>query len=123
MVLLNAIYFKGRWLNQFVLKQTYKADFYLANGSAQKVDMMRLNEELIFKRNPAGLQVLTCQFPYVGESLAMTIILPHEGFQLSEFEKKLNEKNLNNILLSNVEKTEVYVYIPKFKFKFQIEVN
>ena len=123
MVLVNAIYFKGKWLNQFVSKQTYKADFYLANGSTQKVDMMRLNEELIFKRNPAGLQALTCQFPYFGESLAMTFILPHEGVQLSEFEKKLNEENLNNVLLSNVETTKVDVYIPKFKFEFQIEVN
>ena len=60
MVLVNAIYFKGKWLNQFYLKKTYKADFYLANGSTQKVDMMRLNEELILKRDPAGLQALTC---------------------------------------------------------------
>ena len=124
MVLVNAIYFKGKWLNQFDSKQTYKEDFYLANGATQKVDMMRLiKKEFVLKRDPAGLQALTCQFPYIGDSVAMTIILPHEGVQFSEFENKLNEEILKNVLLSNARKTEVNVYIPKFKFEFKTEVN
>ena len=51
----------------------------------------------------------------------MIIIFPHEGVELSEFEKKLNEENLNNVLLSNVEKTGVNVYIPSSNLNFKLK--
>ena len=123
MVLVNAIYFKGNWLNRFYSELTLENDFYLANGATQTVEMMTTIQKFIFKRDPTGLKALTCQFPYIGDSVAMTIILPHKGVQLSEIENKLNEEILKNVLLSNVEKTLVEIDIPKFKFEFKIEVN
>ena len=39
MVLVNALYFKGRWKEPFETKATFKRDFHLGNGRMIKVDM------------------------------------------------------------------------------------
>ena len=45
LVLINAIYFKAKWSHQFKKENTQKDDFFLKDGKASKVDMMKLTDK------------------------------------------------------------------------------
>jgi len=124
LVLVNAVYFKGKWLNQFDKQNTYKEDFTLRDGSVQKVDMMKLiNKKYMFKINPGDLTACTCELPYIGETVSMTIILPHEGINIEDVEKQLSHQVLKEVFDRNVEMGKVHLYVPKFKLDLKAEVN
>lgn len=55
MVLVNAIYFKGNWLNQFDKNATVKKDFHAIDGSVSGVDMMHLRgKKFQYFNHPKG---------------------------------------------------------------------
>ena len=124
LILVNAIYFKGNWCHKFDKNLTYKEDFILKDGTTQQVDMMKLtSKKFMFKINPGGLKALTCQFPYEGQSVAMTIILPHEGISIEEVETELTAECLSQVFQPDRRPTKVHAFIPKFKLEFKSEVN
>jgi len=123
LVLVNAIYFKGNWTNQFNKEQTYKEDFTLLDGSKVKVDMMKLTgKKLSLVESPNGLPLTTCEFPYAGNKIAMTIILPDKGVQLSDVEKKLSGETLSTLLTIGLS-VKTNAFVPKFKLEFKSEVR
>lgn len=68
LVLINAIYFKAKWSYQFKREDTQKDDFFLKDGKAVKVDMMKLTgKKFRFKINPGGLKARSCELPYAGK--------------------------------------------------------
>jgi len=124
LVLVNAIYFKGNWKNQFDKAETYKEDFHLCDGSKKKVDMMKLiTKKFKLRVNPNGIRVAMCEFPYVGDAVSMTIILPHEGIKIEEIEKQLNADTLSELLSTYCEMGKVFAFIPKFKLEYKSELS
>lgn len=56
MVLVNAIYFKGNWMNKFDSNLTQKVDFTDINGKVSQVDMMHMNgKKFNFYWHPNGM--------------------------------------------------------------------
>ena len=124
LVLINAIYFKGSWLNKFDSSETYEDDFHLDDVTTQKCEMMKLlDKKFIFKMNPGNLEANSCEFPYAGRSTAMTIILPHEGFSLSKIENELNTDILKEVISHDWHEGKVHVYLPKFKIEYKSDVS
>ena len=60
----------------------------------------------------------------MGESLAMTIILPHDGINIEQVESQLTSEALKKIMYysSNMYIGKVNIYLPKFKIDFKTEV-
>lgn len=125
LVLVNAIYFKGNWLNKFDSKLTAKEDFHLKDGSKKQVDMMQLTTKKFRYQDgfTDGLNASVCEFPYVGQSVAMTIILPAEGIDIDDVEKKLSHSRLQELLEAPVRNNKVFAYIPKFKLEHEAELS
>ena len=124
LVLVNAIYFKGTWETQFTKEATQKQDFHLSLNSKVQVDMMRLHSKKFhLKINPSGLECATCELPYVGKKLSMTVILPNKGVDISDLEAKLTAKALNGMLENRFGTQLVNVQLPKFKFTNSIEIS
>ena len=86
--------------------------------------MKLLNKDFLYKINPGGITALTCEIPYVGDSLSMTLILPHEGISLEEVEAQLTSDVLKQIMYynKNMYVGKVNIYLPKFKLDFKEEV-
>ena len=113
LVLTNAIYFKGLWLEQFDKKDTKEEDFRLSPDNKIKVEMMRFPGQREFNyAETINLQIL--ELPYEGRELSMLILLP-KGDDLKSTEEFLNSGKLSELkrLFRN---EEVLVYLPKFKF-------
>jgi len=115
LVLTNAIYFKGAWVQEFDKEETTEQNFYITPEQAVKVDMMRrLDEEAEFPYYETdNLQIL--EMPYSGKETSMLVLLPKEH-NLEEIEEKLTLENLST-WQENLEEQEIRLYFPKFKLE------
>ncbi len=111
MVLVNAIYFKADWLNQFDANSTYDAKFNLLDGSQSDVKMMS-NHDFIPYYAGDGFQAV--ELSYAGETAAMDIILPDEG-NFESFESSFN-KEVYDAMISGFQPKSVSLGLPKFSF-------
>lgn len=116
LVLVNAIFFKGKWLKQFDPKKTNKDDFYTSPGEndPKTVDMMSMQGDFRYAELP-GYQVL--ELPYEEKDLAMLFVLPEE---IGDLKDSLNSKILQT-WQNALQEQEVKVYIPRFKFELTLD--
>jgi serpin B len=120
LVLTNAIYFKGTWLDPFKKEATKDLPFTLADG-------MKVEAPLMFRRGGYGyaetdaLQVL--DLPYVGRRISMTVILPRKPNGLPAVEKDLTGDKLAAMLKSLRLEKQVHVYLPRFKTEKSFTLN
>ncbi len=111
LVLANAIYFKADWLIPFEANRTHDAPFYLLDGSEARVKMM-VND--LYLPYAAGQGWQAVELPYVGETTAMTLIVPEKG-RFSEIESTLDAATLESIL-NSLQPESVELGLPKFQF-------
>ncbi|MCG2769685.1 MAG: serpin family protein [Anaerolineae bacterium] len=114
LVLANAIYFKATWLHQFDESRTRDWEFNLLNGEQVSVPMMSLSDppSLLYARGN-GYQAV--ELPYVGNQVAMTIIMPDAG-EFEEFEAGLDAARMEEIL-AGLDYESVALRLPKFSFE------
>ncbi|KAM9233838.1 serpin B6 isoform 1-T2 [Dugong dugon] len=117
LVLVNAIYFKGNWDNQFNKEQTKERPFKISKNEEKPVQMMF--KKSTFKITYIGeifTQVLV--LPYVGKELNMIIMLPDGNTDLSTVEKELTyEKFMEWTRPDMLDEEEVEVFLPRFKLE------
>ena len=114
MVLVNAIYFKADWEDQFDANDTEQAPFYLLDGSDVQVDMMSNDLTVPYVR---GANYQAVELPYAGGTAAMNIIVPDQG-QFEAFDAALDWSVVEGILAS-LQPAELQLEMPKFTFRNQ----
>src|SRR5205085_3024549 len=92
LVLVNAIYFKGAWVEPFEKANTRPEDFHLADGKDISVPTMHQVEEFSYF-DEGSFQMVA--LPYEGGQQSMVIFLPKKANGLADFEKKLTAQNLD----------------------------
>ncbi|MCC7570950.1 serpin family protein [Candidatus Micrarchaeota archaeon] len=121
LVITNAIYFKGTWVKQFNKDYTRDAEFRVTPTQKVTVSMMQLtgeNADFDYTETD-NIQIL--QMPYEGDKLSMLILLPKDD-DISLVENELSIENLNN-WRKNLKQEKVYVYLPKFTFTKEYNLN
>lgn len=111
LVLTNAIYFKGNWARRFDPTFTKQAEFSLPENRKKIRVPMMFQKGLFRYGEHEDIQLL--ELPYVGDKLAMVIVLPMKTNALSTIEDKLSADNLTT-WLSRSYPTDVNVSLPKF---------
>jgi serine protease inhibitor len=119
LVLVNAIYFKGNWANQFDQASTQDAPFQVTAAEKVLVPMMAQEAEFGYAEWD-GLQAL--EVPYVGDGLSMFVLLPGEVDGLGQLEATLTLENLDR-WTTNLRKRKVRVFLPRFKMTSQFTLN
>lgn len=117
LVLTNAIYFKGDWAAKFKPEQTRPEPFQVDPDKTVDVPMMRQSGSFRYAET-VGAKLL--ELPYVGNELSMIVVLPNENS--TAFDQSLDANRLNEWLGKIVEQ-DVDVFLPKFKFETQYELN
>jgi len=107
LTLVNAIYLKAAWETPFPVDATTAGTFTRADGSTVQVPFMATTTSL---RYASGSGWRAVEIPYVGGSLAMTIIVPDD---LAAFESTLSADPFAAIT-GALSGTEVALALPKF---------
>ncbi|KPJ11294.1 Antitrypsin [Papilio machaon] len=115
-VLVNAIYFKGTWKDQFEKRLTSDNDFYLSHRKSIKVPTMYRKGDYNYGES-AELNARILELPYVGDESAFYIILPNDVVGITELLDKVKDSSSLEKALSSLYEREVEAYIPKFKIE------
>ncbi|XP_063929864.1 leukocyte elastase inhibitor-like [Zophobas morio] len=121
LVLVNAIYFMGSWMNPFDKDCTKTAPFYLNMVKSVNVPMMNKYGEFNYKADKK-LDAQILELAYTNDNLSMMIILPNKRNGIDKLEKKLATCNFSEIT-ENMCNTGVIIQLPKFKIEQTIFLN
>lgn len=110
LVLANAIYFYGDWINKFDPNLTSEAPFYGTAGESAVQMMGQRNAFRYTERD--GLQVI--DLPYTGDGISMQVLLPAEPDGLAALEGSLTSGSLA-AWTAGLAETEVDLFLPKFE--------
>lgn len=115
LVLVNAIYFKGKWDQAFSAKHTKVEDFFKTADEKIRVDMMFMKKKLPIKDDDSlGAKIL--ELPYIGKDLSMYVILPLKVDGLKNVQTKVDAKFLDSCLRNDgFHSVDVQLSLPKFK--------
>jgi serpin B len=91
LVLTNAIYFKGQWVQPFHKELTKDEPFTTADGRKAPVPLMRRGDRF---RYFAGDGLQAVELPYVGDRVSMVVLLPAKADGLADLEKSLTPEKL-----------------------------
>lgn len=119
LVLTNAIYFKGKWKNEFYPWSTRDIAFHLSAAKSVPVPMMYQKKYFRYGGD-SSLQIL--EMPYRGGELSMLILLPAKIEGLRRLEKKLSVENLSR-WRGLLKETEVDVIVPKFEMVWDADLK
>lgn len=120
MYLMNAIYFKGVWTSEFDAKNTTKKPFFYMNGKSKNVDMMHQKTDFNYTENQL-LQMV--ELPYGNQAFSMLVLLPKEGKMLADIISDLQKGDSWTALASCLRKSDVDLYLPKFKTEYSKRLN
>nr|AHI48498.1 serine protease inhibitor [Penaeus japonicus] len=120
MVLVNAVYFKGLWQNQFNESETYDQEFWISAEESVQVPMMHIKKKFRYF-NHKGLNSTILAMDYKGSRLSMVFVLPNKRDGLAEVEAKLADTDLYAID-RGLHSVEVEVSLPKFKLEESLEL-
>ncbi|XP_053602605.1 antichymotrypsin-2-like isoform X16 [Plodia interpunctella] len=115
-VLVNAIYFKGSWLEKFDPKLTQNKKFQVSKDKSVDLPFMYKNKNFKYGESQE-LNAQLLELPYQGEEASFLVVLPREVDGLAALEEKLKDPTVLQKAIDNMSPQEVNVYLPKFKIE------
>ena len=119
MIILNAVYFKGQWINPFKKELTSKQIFYNFNSEkdGKYVDTMKITEHFKYFKD-SNLQAI--ELPFKKDTMSALIILPNQNININEFINILDDDNeYLYTIIDNLKHSKVYLEMPKFEITYK----
>ena len=117
--LINAIYFKGNWQDEFDKSTTRPGIFHLPNGSEKQVQMMRRKGAYLYFR---GENFEATSLPYGDGRVSMYIFLPNHNSSLNKFLRDLNAESWKD-WISHFGNRRHDMILPRFKLEYEVTLN
>ncbi|MBF0442361.1 MAG: serpin family protein [Oligoflexales bacterium] len=113
-VLTNSVYMLADWLYPFPSSKN-EGLFKTDSGESLTVPVMTQTASVPFFK---GTGYKAVSLPYVGDKIAMLIVLPDAGKAVSDFEKTVTQKMFNEEITAGLAAKQVEITMPKFTFTF-----
>ena len=117
--LINAIYFKGQWKEEFKKEKTKPDQFHLADGQQKEVQMMSQSGRYLYLEYKDFQMV---NLPYGTGRISMYVFLPSKDTTLNDFHKNLTSANWETW-------THTFAFVPgevmlpRFKVEYEVDLN
>ena len=119
MLLINAIFFKGKWKSQFESDKTVTGPFVKPDGVIAEVPMMKQKSDFkIFN----GEGFVLAEFPYGQSNFVMDLILPDENVDMDNIIQILNSDSLRE-WIGKMIFTETDLSFPRFKYGYKKQLK
>ncbi|MDM8004436.1 MAG: serpin family protein [Bacteroidota bacterium] len=121
MLLINAVYFNGKWKYQFDIKNTADRPFYINPGNPVNLPVMFQKQKFAMSRQE---KVTLVELPYGQGNYAMVVALPDEGIAPAEIVSGLDATKWEEWMESmSYGPAEVELYMPKFRYEYKRKLN
>lgn len=118
-VLLNAVYFKGKWRNAFPPENTASRDFHITDNQSKSLLMMSRTGSYPYL-NEDGLQAIA--LPYKSDRFTAYVVLPSDSEDLGTFIGRLSAADWER-LLSRLSSKKGTIILPKFRVEYSEVLN
>lgn len=112
-MLINAIYFNGKWAFEFNEKKE-TGPFHSVGGDVEAT-------YLLSRKEFGYASLKTCQiadFPYGNDSYSLTVVLPNEGYRMNAvLDDLMSERGVDALANVHKRKREVDVKLPEFRIE------
>jgi len=113
LVLVNAIYFKAAWMEEFPGSSTNKEPFFVGGTQVEKVQTMQHESHRFGYMRGDGFCALTIR--YVGSDVQLLVLLPDKIDGLAALETQLSPKLLAKC--ADSDPAFLILHLPKFKLE------
>ncbi|BAZ53270.1 serpin family proteinase inhibitor I4 [Nostoc sp. NIES-4103] len=118
--LINAIYFKGKWSNEFDKNQTAQYPFYLISGGQKQHPMMSQKGDYRYYENE---QFQAVSLPYGADGkTSFYIFLPKQNSSLKALYQNLTLENWQK-WMAQFSEQEGFIRLPRFKTDYDVTLN
>ena len=119
MVLINAIYFKGKWVKSFNKKKTRKKNFMNFNKTPKEVFFMNAIDDYMYFEDK---EIQALSLNYKKDNLAAFFLLPKKKIDINNYINNLTSEKYKSII-SKLSKNKVILSMPKFIINFETELT
>jgi serpin B len=120
LVLTNAIYFKGKWADEFDKSHTWDEDWHGASGARKTPMMHRMGGYLYHE----GADFKALDLPYQGEQLSLLVVLPKKNDGLAALERQWADGHAYpQVTASLAHEESVIVALPRFKMETESQLG
>jgi serpin B len=121
MILVNAIYFKGDWVHQFLPSSNFVRKFYLNETDSINIEFMQQRKEYRYGQFDE-FNASVVELDYKNSDASFLIVLPESRTGLAAVEAKLKDIDFNDIA-SKLDTRELKIQLPKFRIELQVDLN
>jgi len=122
MYLLNAVYFKSIWGENFDFKiyNTTTEPFYKEGGQTVNVRMMNNDRKYLYfsDKNLTAISI-----PYGNGSFEYVALLPAQNNTVSNLADQISDEEYFNNILARRNSAEIMLSMPKFKYSFDVDLK
>ncbi|MBR9978272.1 MAG: serpin family protein [Bacteroidetes bacterium] len=119
MYIINAVYFKGTWTQEFDPSDTRDDSFIAIDGSSRPVKMMQRTGSTRYTQDDLVEMV---DLPYGWDRYSMAVLLPREGVSLAELRKKLSTEQWD-AWVKALKERDVALQLPRFTLEYEVGLN
>ena len=118
MILINAIYFKGKWEIKFNERFTEKRIFYNYQKEKKSINFMYSKDDYSYFENN---EIQAISLNYQEDNLEALIILPKNEYDINKYVENFNQEKYNNII-NGFFSQKVELFLPKFEIEFNTDL-
>lgn len=114
-ILMNLLYFKGKWVNEFNREKTKVEEFYLKDNTSVKVDMMNKESMMSYYEDD---EVKSCTLDYYNGR--MILLLPNGS--IDEYVSNLSNDKIKSYTEKQIS-SNVKLKLPKFDLEYKEDIS
>ncbi|KAK9700729.1 hypothetical protein K7432_012050 [Basidiobolus ranarum] len=121
LLLVNTVFFHGKWKNAFKADLTKEEEFRVLEGEPIKTQMMNSFKAKWSYDETQDYQIL--DMPYTDDRFVATVVLPRKVQSFADFSNNLSEEHWTSIFSGNRYRRQVNLSLPKFDLEQGLKLN